>query len=72
MSLSHHTPDCTGRWGLRVHRFVLYWVCGRCEAKVLSTVANLMQALGENAVSNQMVRLANEGRKLLDTNGTTS
>ena len=66
MSLSHFSPDCTGRWGVRTIGGQNYWRCGECGAIGYMTNPNHDTAIAENLAGPTLDQLAKEGRKLLE------
>ena len=66
MSLSHDTPDCTGRWGVRTIGGQSYWRCEDCGAIGYMIDANHETAIGENLAGSTLDQLTKEGRKLLE------
>ena len=70
MPLSHSSPDCTGRWGVRTVNGGSYWKCDLCGALGAISVRNHAAAVRENAMGLMLDCLTRAGRRLLDTDGT--
>ena len=66
MSLAHHIPDCTGRWGAELHGHQIFWICSVCGAAGPDTDANHTLVIQENTLGLRLQELAEEGRKLLE------
>ena len=66
MPLSHSSPDCTGRWGVRTIAGGSYWKCDLCGEIGYATVANHEAAVLENLMGNTLDQLTKEGRELLE------
>ena len=68
MTLSHDSPERTGRWGVRTIYGGSYWKCDRCGEIAYPSPANHEAAIQENLMGNTLEQLTREGRKLLDNN----
>ena len=66
MSLSHHSPDCTGSWGVRTIYLASYWRCDGCGAIGDASVQNYARAIHEHLLGKRLDQLTKEGRKLLE------
>ena len=69
MSLSHESPDCTGRWDVRTIGGHSYWLCEVCGATGYGTMADRKAAIRENLMGNTLDQLTKEGRELLEEYG---
>ena len=66
MPLSHSSPDCTGRWGVRTISDRSYWKCDVCLAIGYATIRNHEAAVLETIMGNTLDQLTKEGRKMLE------
>ena len=70
MNLPHQNPDCTGRWAPKRVNGTMFWKCVVCGAAGSGCTANHVAAIQENMLAERLALLAEEGRMLLDTEGT--
>ena len=70
MSLSHDSPECTGRWGVRQLAGKSVLECDGCGALGAINLRNHAAAIRERAMGLMLDSLARDGRKILDTDGT--
>ena len=66
MSLSHSSPECTGRWGPRIIEGRIYAVCEDCGATGADLVEDHDAAICLNLVRNPRDQPTKQWRKLLD------
>ena len=66
MSLSHSSPECTGRWGVHTIYLASYWECDRCGAIGDASVQTYAKAVHENLLGDRLDQLTREGRELLE------
>ena len=66
MPLSHSSPNCTGRWGVRTVSDRSYWKCDCCGSIGYPSAVNHEAAIQENAAGNTLDQLTKDGRELLE------
>jgi predicted secreted protein len=64
VSLTHHHPDCTGRWDQELIAGRLYWRCERCGAIGYHSDGVAEAALRENQLGTTLQRLSDAGEWL--------
>ena len=66
MRLPHRTPKCTGAWFWDCHGTLVYWRCDTCRALAYPSVEINRAITREHLLGREIVRLAAEGRELLE------
>ncbi len=65
MSLTHHHPDCTGRWDQELIAGRLYWRCESCRAIGYHADVVAEAAIQENQLGTTLRQLADAGEWLI-------
>ena len=66
VSITHHVPDCTGRWGAELHAHQMFWICSQCGAVGPDTDENHDAVVRENTMGLWLQQLGEDGRRLLE------
>lgn len=66
--LNHCNPDCTGKWLLSQDLYEL--LCRECGARAYADALTLAAAVGENRAALLLSDLAQQGRELLESDGS--